>query len=103
MHEAIEQNLWIFGAEFALLSGNQALRTILPKALVSQFPEQKDGKKRPDLLLLNRYKGRHLLIEFKRPITDAIRATHHRNDVLAERNTAAPLRNKLSKYATHMA
>lgn len=68
MHEAIEQNLWIFGAEFALLSSNQALQTILPKALVSQFSEQKDSKKRPDLLLLNRYKGRHLLIEFKRPI-----------------------------------
>jgi hypothetical protein len=67
MHQVIEQNLWIFGAEYALLSSNQTLQAILPKALLAQFSEQRDGRKRPDLLLLSRYKGRHLLIEFKRP------------------------------------
>ncbi len=68
MHSAIEENLWIFGSEFALLSSNEGLRSVIPKALASRFKGgDEDAKKRPDLLLLNRYKGRHLLIEFKRP------------------------------------
>jgi hypothetical protein len=67
MHKVIEENLWIFGADYALLSSNEALQTIIPKALAARFKGRKDGKKRPDLLLLNRYKDRHLLIEFKRP------------------------------------
>lgn len=67
MHEVIERNLWVLGSEFALVSSNEALQTIIPKALSARFSRQKDTKKRPDLLLLNRYKDRHLLIEFKRP------------------------------------
>lgn len=67
MHQVIEENLWVFGSDYALLSSNKALQTVIPKALAARFKGQKDGKKRPDLLLLNRYKDRHLLIEFKRP------------------------------------
>ncbi len=67
MHSVIEQNLWVFGYEYALLSSNEALRKIIPKALAARLSSKEDGRKRPDLLLLNRYKERHLLIEFKRP------------------------------------
>jgi hypothetical protein len=70
MHEVIEGNLWVFGSEYALLSSNQALQTVIPKALAVRS-SYRDGKKRPDLLLLNRYKDRHLLVEFKRP-SDAL-------------------------------
>ena len=66
MHEAIEKNLWVFGSEYALLSSNEQLQTIIPRALAAR-KSYKDGTKRPDLLLLNMYKDRHLLIEFKRP------------------------------------
>lgn len=66
MHEVVERNLWIFGSEYALLSSNQTLQSIIPKA-ISSLPSWRDGSKRPDLLLLNRYKDRLLLIEFKRP------------------------------------
>lgn len=69
MHKVIEENLWVFGSEFALLSSNETLKSVIPKALASRFRgDPSDGEKRPDLLLLNRYKGRHLLIEFKRPV-----------------------------------
>lgn len=66
MHEVIEGNLWVFGSEYALLSSNQALQTIIPKAL-APLPAWREGTKRPDLLLLSRYKDRNLLVEFKRP------------------------------------
>ena len=35
MHEPIEANLRVFGSDYALLSSNQALQTIIPKALSS--------------------------------------------------------------------
>ena len=66
MHEIVERNLWVFGAEYALLSSNQTLQTVIPKALAVR-KSWRDGSKRPDLLLLNRYKDRFLLVEFKRP------------------------------------
>lgn len=66
VHDIIERNLWVFGAEYALLSSNQALQTVIPKALAAR-KAWRDGSKRPDLLLLNRYKDRFLLVEFKRP------------------------------------
>jgi hypothetical protein len=66
IHEVVEGNLWVFGSEYALLSSNQALQTIIPKALAAR-KSWRDGSKRPDLLLLHRYKDRHLLVEFKRP------------------------------------
>lgn len=66
MHEVIEANLWVFGSDYAMLSSNKSLQTIIPKAL-STLRSTKDGAKRPDLLLLAMFKERHLLIEFKRP------------------------------------
>ncbi len=67
LHNAVEENLWVFGSDFALLSSNEALQTVIPKALASRFSNPRNRKKRPDLLLLNRYKDRYLLIEFKKP------------------------------------
>jgi hypothetical protein len=66
IHEVVVDNLWVFGSEYALLSSNQALQSIIPKALAAR-KSWRDGTKRPDLLLLHRYKDRLLLVEFKRP------------------------------------
>jgi hypothetical protein len=41
MHKVIEENLWIFGADYALLSSNEALQTIIPKALAARFKGRK--------------------------------------------------------------
>lgn len=66
VHFAIKNSLWVFGYEFALISSDQRLSKVISTA----FGAREDGPerdKRPDLLLLNRFKGRYLLVEFKRP------------------------------------
>jgi hypothetical protein len=66
VHAAIKNSLWIFGYEFALVSSDQQLSTIVAKVF-GGATKSSDDSRRPDLLLLNRYMGRFLLIEFKRP------------------------------------
>jgi len=66
VHSAIENTLWIFGYEFALISSEKRLSTIIAEAF-GGTDESDDSNRRPDLLLLNRYMGCYLLIEFKRP------------------------------------
>ena len=66
VHAAIENTLWVFGYEFALISSDQRLSTVIEQVFGGR-DESDDGARRPDLLLLNRYMGRYLLIEFKRP------------------------------------
>lgn len=67
VHVAIENTLWVLGPEFALLASNRTLTTVIEDIFGAQDAGD-DGAKRPDLLLLNRYGGRYLLIEFKRPV-----------------------------------
>lgn len=66
VHSAIENALWIFGYEFALISSDRRLATIV-QTMFGGNDDSDDKDRRPDLLLLNRYMGRYLLIEFKRP------------------------------------
>ena len=66
VHSAVENTLWVFGYEFALISSEKRLSTIIAKTF-GGTDDSDDGNRRPDLLLLNRYMGRFLLIEFKRP------------------------------------
>lgn len=67
IHVAIENALWVFGYEFALLASNRTLTKVI-KDVLGGSDGGSDDARRPDLLLLNRYGGRYLLIEFKRPI-----------------------------------
>lgn len=66
MHEAIEQNLWIFGPEYSFMYSNRQLKTIVKQYIGEQYTGE-DADKRPDLLLSSSPDNRHLLIEFKRP------------------------------------
>jgi hypothetical protein len=66
VHRAIEYNLWILGAKYALMSSNQTLRNVI-ESYGSEKYSGDNATKRPDLLLLSSLDGRHLLIEFKRP------------------------------------
>jgi hypothetical protein len=85
IHMVIEQNLWILGHRFALLSSNKTLGRIIDEYTNGKF-EGANSNKRPDLLLLNRVDGKHLLIEFKRPAKqldrdDEAQAQKYRDDL----------------------
>ena len=66
MHKAIEQSLWVLGAEFDALCSNQSLRTAVENYSEKKF-KGRNANKRPDLVLMSGVDGRHVLIEFKRP------------------------------------
>jgi len=66
MHKALEQSLWVLGAEFDILCSNQSLRTAVENYSENKF-KGRNAHKRPDLVLLSGVDGHHLLIEFKRP------------------------------------
>jgi hypothetical protein len=66
VHLVIEQNLWVLGSRYALLTSNKTLGRTIEEYTNEKF-KGANAKKRPDLLLLNRVDGKHLLIEFKRP------------------------------------
>lgn len=68
IHVAIENTLWVLGPEFGLIASDRSLTKII-EDLFGAHGRDDEGAKRPDLLLLNRYAGRYLLIEFKRPVT----------------------------------
>ncbi|HRX80646.1 MAG TPA: ATP-binding protein [Pirellulaceae bacterium] len=66
IHAAIVTTLWVFGYEFALLASNRTLAKVIDDVFGGSGNDE-EGALRPDLLLLNRYGGRYLLVEFKRP------------------------------------
>jgi hypothetical protein len=85
VHLVIESNLWILGSRYALLSSNKTLRRIAEEYANEKFAGA-NASKRPDLLLLSRVDGRHLLIEFKRPLKeidrdDEAQAQKYRDDL----------------------
>lgn len=92
IHRAIENTLWVFGYEFALLASNRTLTKII-EDVFGVREDSEDGARRPDLLLLNRYGGRFLLIEFKRPIV-TLNYDH--------KAQAEGYRGKLKRYADPM-
>lgn len=89
IHVAIENTLWVLGPEFALLASNRSLTKVIEDVFGAHGPGN-DGSQRPDLLLLNRYGGRYLLIEFKRPVI----TLDYDDKAQAER-----YRGKLKRYA----
>jgi hypothetical protein len=61
MHIALQNNLWVFGHEYSMMTSNQQLRSII------QDYADSDAADRPDLLLAGNIFKQHLLIEFKKP------------------------------------
>jgi hypothetical protein len=57
---------WVLGSRYAFSSSNKTLGRVIEEYTNEKF-KGKNATKRPDLLLLNRVDGKHLLIEFKRP------------------------------------
>jgi Histidine kinase-, DNA gyrase B-, and HSP90-like ATPase len=66
VHTALAANLWILGPDFALMSSNRTLATIVRQYTDGHFTGKR-ATKRPDLLLLSALGQRYTLIEFKRP------------------------------------
>ncbi len=85
MHRALEHNLWVLGAGYALIASNTTLRTTLERWSEKAFAGPR-ANKRPDLLLAGGLDERHVLIEFKRPSRDITRddenqAVKYRDDL----------------------
>ena len=85
VHTALSTNLWIFGPEFALMSSNKTLASVIEKYAGERFSGER-ANRRPDLLLLSRFTERHVLIEFKRPShtigrMDVSQAEQYRDDL----------------------
>lgn len=76
MHTAPQHNLWIFGNEYSLMSGNRQLQSIV-RDFTDKAYRDKDAADRPDLLLAANVENRHLLIEFKRPSIAVGRDAEH--------------------------
>ena len=85
VHTALATNLWIFGSEFALMSSNQTLASVIDKYSGERFRGER-ANKRPDLLLLGQFTQRYVLMEFKRPShtvgrPDVSQAEQYRDDL----------------------
>lgn len=65
-HKALENNLWVFGRRYSIMSSNTTLRNIIENYCNESFKGTR-ASKRPDLLLSQDYGDTYLLIEFKRP------------------------------------
>ncbi len=66
MHQAIEDNRWVLGAEYSLVSSNKSLRTLVAGWVGKKFTGDR-ANNRPDLFLAQGLLRQYLLIEFKRP------------------------------------
>lgn len=66
MHRAIENNLWVLGAELDVIASNTSMKRIVEDWAAKKYSGER-ASNRPDLFLLNRGAERLLLIEFKRP------------------------------------
>jgi hypothetical protein len=66
VHQAIENNLWLLGSGYRLISSNKTLAKLISDWLDREFSGEGAGK-RPDLFLAVVERDKHLLVEFKRP------------------------------------
>lgn len=66
IHHAIENNLWLLGSGYRLISSNKTFQTLISGWLDKSFAGA-NADKRPDLFLAAVDRDRHLLVEFKRP------------------------------------
>jgi hypothetical protein len=88
LHIATEHNLWVLGANYALLASNKTLRRVIDDYSENKY-KGKRASERPDLLLLGSVTGRYLLIEFKRADLDITRrheaqATTYRDELVTK-------------------
>ncbi|MCE1182462.1 MAG: DUF4263 domain-containing protein, partial [Rhodocyclales bacterium] len=88
MHKALENALWVFGAEYSLFSSNTTLRRQIADYLGKDYVGDR-ANQRPDLLLNENLSGEYLLIEFKKPN----HALNHENYL-----QAISYRHELGKY-----
>ena len=85
LHKAIENNLWVLGLDFAMISSNKTLAQLVRQWVDQEFVGER-ASKRPDLFLAQDTKQHYVLIEFKRPshkITrdDEAQAIKYRDDL----------------------
>ena len=64
MHQALENNLWVFGLEYSLMASNQTLAVTIKQYCDEEFKGPRAAK-RPDLFMAQNVLMRYLLIEFK--------------------------------------
>lgn len=83
MHTSLEHNMWVLGAQYAMLASNRTLRRVVEDIGSTPYLGE-HGSERPDLLLLSNFSGRHVLIEFKRPSLEITR--FHEGQVTAYRD-----------------
>jgi len=84
-HKAFENNLWMLGRKYSMMSSNVTLKSVIGTYCDRTFQGNR-ASKRPDLLLSQDYGDSYLLIEFKRPshpITrdDIAQAEKYRDDL----------------------
>jgi hypothetical protein len=84
-HKAFENNLWMLGRKYSMMSSNATLKSVIGTYCDSTFKGNR-ASKRPDLLLSQDYGDSYLLIESKRPshpITrdDIAQAEKYRDDL----------------------
>lgn len=66
VHQALANNLWVFGYEYSHFISNQSLKNACER-LCDRIYKGKNAYKRPDLFLGMAFNKERLLIEFKRP------------------------------------
>ncbi len=87
VHQALANNLWIFGYEYSHFISNQTLKKACEQ-LCDKIYKGENANKRPDLFLGMAFNREKLLIEFKRPShtltrTDEAQAQRYRDELLS--------------------
>ncbi len=85
VHQIVEKNLWILGAEYTLIASNKTTAKTILDYTDEKFVGER-ASRRPDLFLGQRLNGEYLLIEFKRPSKEITRddqrqAAEYRDDL----------------------
>ncbi len=88
IHRALAANLWVFGSEYALISSNRTMATIVRTYLDKAYAGKR-GDTRPDLLLTAELDRRYVLIEFKEPRhtlvrKDVAQGERYRDDLVGQ-------------------
>jgi len=88
VHRAFENNLWLFGSDFALVGSNQTLAKVIERYLHQRFTGKRSAS-RPDLLLVSQLGRKYTLVEFKRPShtltrEDVSQAEQYRDDLTSQ-------------------
>lgn len=87
VHQALANNLWVFGYEYSHFISNQSLKKACEQ-ICDRIYKGENGNKRPDLFLGMAFNRERLLIEFKRPShtltrNDEAQAQRYRDELLS--------------------